>query len=63
MASEMKKKISYFLQSYNCFNKNNQFICNNSIYENHKCGDHGYRCEDYYFKVRIWSIEHIEEDS
>jgi len=26
--------------------KNNQFTWNNSICENHKCGDHGYRCED-----------------
>jgi hypothetical protein len=21
-------------------------LLDNSIYENHKCGDHGYRCED-----------------
>jgi hypothetical protein len=28
-----------------------------------QCGDHKYRCENYYFKVRIWSIEHREEDN
>jgi len=26
------------------FNRNNQFTWDNSICENHRCGDHGYRC-------------------
>jgi hypothetical protein len=30
---------------------------------NHRCGDHGYKCEDKYFKTRIRSIGHREEDT
>jgi hypothetical protein len=36
---------------------NNQFTSNNSIYENYRCGDHGYRCEDEYFKMGIMDID------
>ncbi len=44
-------------------NKNNQFTWNNSICENDRCGDHGYKCEDYYFITRIWSTKHRKEDT
>jgi len=45
MAPQMKKKISFCYKAKNVFNSNNEFTLDNSIYENHKCGDHGYRCE------------------
>jgi hypothetical protein len=53
MASQMKKKISCLLQAKIVFYRDNQFTGNNSICENHRCGDHGYKCEDYYFRVKI----------
>ncbi len=47
------KKISSLLQNQIILNRNNQFTQDNSIYENHRCGDHGYKCENYYFRAGI----------
>ncbi len=35
-------------------NKNTWFTLDNSICEKHKCGDHGYKCENYYFIIGTW---------
>ncbi len=40
------------------FNKNNELTWVNSIYENHKWGDHGYICEEFYFRTRIGGTKH-----